>query len=684
MQATGSERPRFRHDHLIAEPIDERGSRFVDVMDPDSGNLFRFYEVEFSLACAMDGQRDIAGIVKWAQEELGVSPSLSEIRTVVATLGELGYLDQTEGARAAASTPAARDVELGTGIVVGANAPRPTTNAVMDVELGNAGTTSSSPSPSADVAMDADFTLGSPGANTVRKPDAPAEDVALGASGRGHEDTAVPAMVSDVSTDLSEGIAIRPDDVKEAVRASKVMQAVDVPKELLDAFEEKTTVGAADPSPAASAKAVAPAASAKAVAPAASAEAVAPAASAKPVATADDEPARGVPAKPRTSRPTWAPQAATGAQPALTKTPVEQPKPPVVADKTPAEASGRGISPILVVFLILVLGSAAAYFAWKFLIKSSNEDSTQTGMVQPTPPQPIKPVEPPPPPPPPPPSIKLALDTPVPVEVKAAAAGQIEFTETAKTVKRESVVMKLVGYKALASEIATLTKDIDKRLPLEISQAEKDLAAAKAANNPAGLAKAESRFADRKKSLADKQAALITKQAELDKFLVKAPADGALTVVAKSGRVGASDVLFSIAPSPVLVATFVPSASEPAPAADSWVYLAVKSGGNKITCRVIQVDRDGAKIVCPADSAADGAEVVLAGPAPAPEPAPAPATPTPVSPTPATPTPTPTPTAPKRVVPKRVEPTPPPAAPTPAPPVPAPTDPKPEGSAATP
>ena len=52
--------PRFRTD-LVAEPIDDGGKRFIDVVDPDSGNGFRFFEIEYSLACAMDGARDIAG-----------------------------------------------------------------------------------------------------------------------------------------------------------------------------------------------------------------------------------------------------------------------------------------------------------------------------------------------------------------------------------------------------------------------------------------------------------------------------------------------------------------------------------------------------------------------------------------------------------------------------------------------
>ena len=104
--------PRFRQD-LVAEPIDDGGARFIDVMDPDSGNMFRFYEVEYSLACAMDGERDVAGIVQWAQEELGLTPTPAEVRTVIATLGDLGFIDGIDGGVvrriAAARTPSSRE-----------------------------------------------------------------------------------------------------------------------------------------------------------------------------------------------------------------------------------------------------------------------------------------------------------------------------------------------------------------------------------------------------------------------------------------------------------------------------------------------------------------------------------------------------------------------------------------------
>ena len=142
------ERPRFRQD-LVAEPIEDGHTRFIDVMDPNNDSVFRFYEVEYSLACAMDGERDVPGIMRWAQEELGLTASANEVKSVIATLGDLGYLD---GAAAPAARPEAApatkpsiwdpparpqdDGMLGRGVVVGqkrVNTPVP------GVELGNAG-----------------------------------------------------------------------------------------------------------------------------------------------------------------------------------------------------------------------------------------------------------------------------------------------------------------------------------------------------------------------------------------------------------------------------------------------------------------------------------------------------------------------------------------------------------------
>src|SRR5262245_51638831 len=101
-----TDRPRFRQD-LIAESIEDGAARFIDVLDPDNGTLFRVFEVEYSLACAMDGQRDVPGIVRWADEELGLKTNAKEVKNVILTLGDLGYLEGAAAAAAAASAPAA-------------------------------------------------------------------------------------------------------------------------------------------------------------------------------------------------------------------------------------------------------------------------------------------------------------------------------------------------------------------------------------------------------------------------------------------------------------------------------------------------------------------------------------------------------------------------------------------------
>src|SRR5262249_2229501 len=124
-----SSRPRFRTD-LVAEPIDEEGQRFIDVIDPDTGNAFRFYEVEYSIACAMDGERAVGGLAAWAREELGISPSADELRAVISTLGDLGYL---EGA--AAGAPMFGEEIVQKGVVV----PPPAAPRAPDVELGAGG-----------------------------------------------------------------------------------------------------------------------------------------------------------------------------------------------------------------------------------------------------------------------------------------------------------------------------------------------------------------------------------------------------------------------------------------------------------------------------------------------------------------------------------------------------------------
>ena len=94
------DRPSFRND-LVARPLDDGGQRFIEVTDPDTGSSFKFYEIEYAIACAMDGERDVGELAEWARLELGLEPSPAELEVVIGTLGDLGYLEGAGGEAAA-------------------------------------------------------------------------------------------------------------------------------------------------------------------------------------------------------------------------------------------------------------------------------------------------------------------------------------------------------------------------------------------------------------------------------------------------------------------------------------------------------------------------------------------------------------------------------------------------------
>lgn len=583
-----TDRPRFRQD-LVAEPIDDGGKRFIDVADPDTGNMFRFFEVEYSLACAMDGERDVAGIVRWAQEELGLTPSPNEVQNVIATLGDLGYLDHGAAAATAAKPGTSKwDQPTAMGdsedyLAHGVVAAKPAATSPkrdLDVELGNAGATHAA---TPELPKSVDVELGAPGAHAKnRATELPrSEDIPLGVSGRVTEpeiETDLPRR--DVSVDLSEHLAIGAEDVKEAVRQSQVMRPVDVPKELLDSVEPVV-------------------------------EAKAPKAEAKAPQKPETKPEKPAEAK-RETKPAEAKREAKPAEAkAPAKAPVEQPKRPVVPGPE------RAVSPVLLVVLAVVLVGVGFFFVYKYVIQRT--DKTVESSTQPVPVTPPKQAEPPPPPPVE--TVKLATEQAEAQDVKPVTAGQLEMIAANDAeVKAGEVVARLAGHKPIETEIGGLEKDIDKRVGPELAQAEKDRDAAQATGNKAGVTAAETRMADRKKSLDDKQGKLAAKRTELDKYLVKAPVDGKLAVVAKAlSRVTPNDVLAKLTPSAVLVGTFKTANGVPG----ARVLLAVKGGTQKLSCKVTQADPNGVKVACPHDAAADGSEVSFAGPDTSVPPAPA-------------------------------------------------------------
>src|SRR5262249_27623440 len=156
----------------------------------------------------------------------------------------------------------------------------------------------------------------------------------------------------DVSVDLSEQMPLKRDDVKEAVRASKVMQAAEVPRDLLVPGDDDKTINA----------------------PAPVMEAHLPrrAAPRGPEATAAT-----VPVKPVVPLPT------------------QRPTPPKLVTPVPEPPELRKTNPIFLVVLILVLIGGAAFLLWKYVLDTT-DTSTPTSSTTPATPTPTAKPAPPP------------------------------------------------------------------------------------------------------------------------------------------------------------------------------------------------------------------------------------------------------------------------------------------------
>jgi len=606
------ERPRFRQD-LVAELIEDGSTRFIDVADPDSGHMFRFYEVEYSLACAMDGERDVNGIVKWAEEELGLKPSQQEVRTVISTLGELGYLESGKAAMAAATEPAAAAVaapaaskpaERPTPQPPSRPSPPPTrpktppagTPAVkkpaapaqpeafnrwdqptamgdadeygiepgvvtggakkhvpsVDVELGNAGARVAARGQ--DLPASDDMELGAPGAKGApMAARGRGVDVELGNAGGGFD------------TDLAADMAISPADVKAAVRASQVMKAAEIPPELA----AEAGIEVETPKPVAK-----------------------PVEAPKPVAKPAEKPAEKQPRL----------QSRADETPPPEKKPVPMPVERPVIPKAPM-APSSGPSPILLVLLVLVVLGAGGFAIWKFVLnKKKGTETTQT--------PPTQPVVPTPPPPPPVESAKLALETSPPEEIKSASVTKIAvIIPTDTEVKEGDVVAKLDGHKPSGDKVASLEKEI----AIFQGQLADEEKARDAAANDIAKKPHETKILGLNAIIKDRNAKLAEARPELDKFVIRSPGAGKVTTVVKANtKVTPTDIIATLQREPMLVATFKTAGEV---TAGARVLLANKADATKkLSCTVASTGADGAKIACKKDAAPEGTEVTFAGP----------------------------------------------------------------------
>jgi hypothetical protein len=616
----GTERPRFRQD-LLAEAIDEQGAKFIDVMDPDSGTAFRFYEVEFSLACGMDGERDVPGLVQWARDELGMTPSTHEVQTVIATLGELGYLDMAAAAKAAAA----------------------------DV-------------PAAAASIEAPAAV------------AAAAKAAAAAAAVSSKAAAPPGTTSEVSLDLSEHLAVGREDVQEAVRQSRVMAAVEVPPELLEPAAappaakpperpvSRPPVEAKPPERPVSRPPVEakpperpvsrPPVEAKPPERPVSRPPVEAKPPERPVEVTQPEPVIEVtqpepviemtepepviemtepepvievepsdpaievkpperpvevtpPERPIEVKPPERPIEVT--PPEAIKPPIELPKVPEKQPVPPTEKPGKSRT-LLVVLLIFVVLGIAGFLSWKLLLGNNEAAVTKPTGMAPVTPQPAPVAEGQLRPTGEPvvnarPSVKgkIELTSGRTKTILALFPGTIEWVEAAgKEVKSGDIIMKLQGHKAIEAQLAALQKESDK-LQADVSAAYK--VRDEAQGDEAAAKKAQAKVEAVEKAARNKADLVLKKTDQLEPYYVRLTIDGTLaTVTRKAGeKIGENTPMATLVPAPI---TAVDLKIPPDIRLDPGAAAVLRAGEKNLTCEVADWEPEKLRIECPPESGA--------------------------------------------------------------------------------
>lgn len=605
------ERPLFRTD-LVSRPIDQGGDRLVEVTDPDSGTSFRFYEIEYAIACAMDGERDVRGLAQWARLELGLEPSPDELNTVISTLADLGYLEapgvSSTGEVSLGTAPVVperpRAGAAGSGVDVALGAPgrSPIGRAAggdrieaEDVELGFAGKSAAGPDrpepPRADpfeLGEAGNVGLPDPGAVDARAQTRPADDE-LSIHERETRQQAA------LSPDLSADFPVGTDDLKEAVRQSRVMQAVEPPAIEMEADEPDADADTTPPGGVVRPVAASGASAAKRNTPP-------PIPAQRPTGT---QPVEGAPAGTRRNTPppivlperpgAEAPAAAAAAAAASAASEVATAS---EAADTAVQPRRSSLLPVLVVLLILVAGAAAAY--WWFVLRPQQNDAAAA-----PPPRPVA-TAPRPKTPPPPVEITATLEAGPSEEkvVNAPRAGAVDWVaDSGSEVAEGAPVLKIDGYQRYEAELKE-SEESQRRY-----QEHLDRATSKGDKHAMRAAEA---------NVKRKQGDIDEAKAGLAKFVATAPMGGVV-----EPQVKVKDNLKADQPAVKILSQRGPRASFTVPAGPSYakgdsVNVTSRSDADlKASCTVESFAAPTLVVSCPTDSGlAPGTDVVLEKPKP--------------------------------------------------------------------
>jgi len=563
---SATDRPSFRTD-LVSRPIEAAGHRFIEVTDPDSGHSFRFYEVEYAIACAMDGERDLDELADWAKIELGVDPSSDELRTVISTLGDLGYLD--------------------------GSAP-PMTAPSMTAPGASQRAASEPPAP-----LDRPPPAGRPAVSPFDLPRDRAAD--------------------ELSTDLSDHLPVRAADVKEAVRQSRAMQAQKPAAEIIDddGFDDQKTPApmrqpVRQPSAAAALNARAEGGSASPALSAALGKTLLGTAAPAPAARPPGRRTQTPPPTVLPDTPTEISSSVASAAPAAARQAPNAPGPAAarhsatardsqVQPMLPARRSG-GLLPYLVVLLLLSAAGAAAY--WWFFVRQGEvaEGSSSAPPIAPnavegepgqraTTPTPEQPA---------PAEITATLEAgpTQEQEVKAPRLGVVAWLAAAGTeVSEGAPVAKFDGYQRWDYAVKE-AQESQRRYQEKLDQAT-------AKGDKEAMKEAEA-------NVKRKQGDIDRNTEELDKFLIKAPIGGVVEPAIKQrAQVKKDEPVAKILAQSVPRATFAlpPGTSH---AGSEARVVARSDPGLAATCKVESADAGKLVVACPTDSGlASGTEVIL-------------------------------------------------------------------------
>jgi multidrug efflux pump subunit AcrA (membrane-fusion protein) len=90
---------------LAATRVEEDGITYYDVLEPESGNSFRFYEHEYLLAQQLEPGRPLTEVSAWVRRELGVESRPEDLGVFIDKVRELGFLEAVKTGPAAAPAP---------------------------------------------------------------------------------------------------------------------------------------------------------------------------------------------------------------------------------------------------------------------------------------------------------------------------------------------------------------------------------------------------------------------------------------------------------------------------------------------------------------------------------------------------------------------------------------------------